>query len=317
MGALADPCGINGSDLISALRLSQQGPTILGHDPKANPISSTSPTSSTDTAEEYGQIEQLLLACLRTGDDLSAQVCLDRLSHRFGSSNERVMGLRGLYQEAIAKDNFALEKCLEEYDQILLESTVNVPIMKRRVALLQSLNRPSDAIASLVKLVDAVPTDAEAWCELADLYQFQGLCLQAIFSLEEALLIAPSAWNIHARLGELLYVCASSLDGDASRLAGKSVQHFCRSIELCDDYLRGFYGLALASSRMLENEYTDQGPTNLTLPPRRTVSQLKTFALQRLGEIVQARSVNDQHWASSRSELIAAKELLNRFERSQ
>lgn len=122
MGAPADPREVNGSDLISALRLSQQGPTILGHDPKVNPIS---PSSSTDTAEEYGQIEQLLLSCLRTGDDLSAQACLDRLSRRFGSSNERVMALRGLYQEAIAKDNFALEKCLEEYDQIL-ESTVNM-----------------------------------------------------------------------------------------------------------------------------------------------------------------------------------------------
>lgn len=50
--------------------------------------------------------------------------------------------------------------------------------------------------------------------------------------------------QIHARLGEVLYVCGSSPDGDA-RLAGKSVQHFCRSIELCDDYLRGFYGLIL------------------------------------------------------------------------
>lgn len=64
------------------------------------------------------------------------------------------------------------------------------------MALLRSLNRPSDAISALVKLVDAVPTDAEAWCELADLYQSQGLCLQAIFSLEEALLIAPNAWNV-------------------------------------------------------------------------------------------------------------------------
>lgn len=49
--------------------------------------------------------------------------------------------------------------------------------------------------------------------------------------------------KIHSRLGELLYTCAS--DGDAPRLLGRSVQHFSRSIELCDDYLRGFYGLIL------------------------------------------------------------------------
>lgn len=120
-----DPCEINGSDLISTLHLSQRAPVILGHDTtsKANAASSI---SSTDTAEEYGRIEQLLLACLRTGDDQSARTCLDRLSHRFGPSNERVMGLRGLYQEATAKDNETLEKCLEEYEKILSENPVNV-----------------------------------------------------------------------------------------------------------------------------------------------------------------------------------------------
>jgi tetratricopeptide (TPR) repeat protein len=70
------------------------------------------------------------------------------------------------------------------------------PILKRRVALLRSLNRSSDAISALIQLLDAIPTDAEAWCELADLYQSQGLSSQAIFSLEEALLIAPNSWNV-------------------------------------------------------------------------------------------------------------------------
>lgn len=46
--------------------------------------------------------------------------------------------------------------------------------------------------------------------------------------------------------------------------------------------------------------------------PKKTLERLKTFALLKLGEIVESRSVDDQHWASSRSELIAAKELLNR-----
>ncbi|KAJ5157572.1 uncharacterized protein N7482_008672 [Penicillium canariense] len=306
----------NGSDVISALRLSQRAPEILGHGPASNAYAASS-TSAPDTAEEYGRIEQLLLACLRTGDDQSAQACLDRLSHRFGPSNERVMGLRGLYQEAIAKDQLALEKCLVEYETILSENPVNVPIMKRRVALLRSLRRPFDAITALVQLLDAIPTDAEAWGELADLYQSQGLGSQAIFSLEEALLVAPNSWNIHARLGELLYVCSSSSDGDAARLAGKSVQHFCRSIELCDDYLRGFYGLILATSRMLDHKYAAESPSDPAVPSRKTIHHLQSFALGRLENIIQSRSVDDQHWASSRSDLIAAKELLNRFAQSK
>ncbi|KAJ5520637.1 hypothetical protein N7463_001090 [Penicillium fimorum] len=300
-GPVANIHEISGSDLISALHLAQQAPAILGQQSGSGTIS-----NSSDTADYYARLEQLMLACLRTGDDQSAHTCLNRLSLRFGPSNERIMGLRGLYEEATAKDQLALEKCLQEYDNTLSQSPVNVPILKRRAALLRSLKRPSDAISSLIQLLDAIPTDAEAWCELADLYQSQGLGSQAIFSLEEALLIAPNSWNIHSRLGELLYICAS--DGDASRLLGRSVQHFSRSIELCDDYLRGCYGLTLASTRMLDNDYA--GVSGQL--PKKTLERLKAFALLKLGEIVESRSVDDQHWASSRSELIAAKELLNR-----
>ena len=44
---------------------------------------------------------------------------------RFGATNERVMGLRGLYQEAVAKDDAALERVLQEYDKVLSEDSVN------------------------------------------------------------------------------------------------------------------------------------------------------------------------------------------------
>jgi len=58
------------------------------------------------------------------------------------------------------------------------------------------MSRPVDAIEAIIFLLEASPTDAEAWCELAELYQSQGMSPQAIFSLEEALLIAPNAWNV-------------------------------------------------------------------------------------------------------------------------
>lgn len=134
---------------------------------------------------------------------------------------------------------------------------------------MRSISRPADAITSLVQLVEATPTDAEAWCELSDLYKSQGMSSQAVFCLEEALLIAPNAWNvcdfkcsikpsgymltfifkkIHASLAELLYVCVSSQQtDDSSGFLERSMRHYCRSIELCNDYLRGFYGLVLVS----------------------------------------------------------------------
>ena len=122
--------------------------------------------------------------------------------------------------------------------------------MKRRAALLQSLGRPAEAINALVELLGSSPTDIEAWAELSDLYLDQGLLRQACFCLEEILLVAPNAWNIHARLGELLIL--SSITGDTELFLNDSIRRCCRSIELCDGFLRGFYGLKLSTDRLLK-----------------------------------------------------------------
>lgn len=89
------------------------------------------------------------------------------------------------------------------------------------------MSRPLDAISMLVEFLDAFPTDAEAWCELADLYQGQGLCSQAAFCLEEALLVFPNAWNVCVLP---IITCEKWLTTFvASRQTGRNIVYFsCR-----------------------------------------------------------------------------------------
>lgn len=48
---------------------------------------------------------------------------------------------------------------------------------------------------------------------------------------------------MQARLGEALLMAAIA-NGDAQqKYLTESLKRFCRSVELCDDYLRGYYGL--------------------------------------------------------------------------
>jgi tetratricopeptide (TPR) repeat protein len=130
------------------------------------------------------------------------------------------------------------------------------------------MGRLSDAASALVQLLDFSPTDAEAWSELSDIYLSQGLYPQAIYAMEEVLVLAPNAWNvwspthspapkpyanapvpqIHARLGELQYMAATApgvANGPYQQYMAEALKRFSRSIELCDDYLRGYYGLKL------------------------------------------------------------------------
>ena len=109
-----------------ALSLSQQAAEHLRK--HASTGTSTIPLpfiSTPESIEVWLTYEKLLLSCLRTGDDKAAHLCLERLTDRFGSTNERVMGLRGLYQEAVAKDEAALDRILKEYNKILREDPVN------------------------------------------------------------------------------------------------------------------------------------------------------------------------------------------------
>lgn len=110
-----------------ALKVSQLAPEILKSNPRVFP---TSPLGSLFAAPETGDVwtvyENLLLSCLRTGDDKAAQDCLERIVVRFGEKDERVMALSGLVQEAKATNNNDLEKILKEYEAILEANDANV-----------------------------------------------------------------------------------------------------------------------------------------------------------------------------------------------
>lgn len=111
----------------TALYLSQRAPSILENSPGAISTSILqSVFSASETPELWTIYENLLLSCLRTGDDESAHLCLGRLVNRFGVDNERVMALKGLLKEATASDNAALDLILQEYEQILQGNPTNV-----------------------------------------------------------------------------------------------------------------------------------------------------------------------------------------------
>lgn len=117
---------IHSSDLLATLQYSQQAPILLGRQSNSKMAPLSLITSAPAQPEEYATIERLFFTCLQTGDDKSALICLDKLTQFFGPSNERIMGLHGLYEEAIAGDNLSLEKCLQEYDDILQQNPVNL-----------------------------------------------------------------------------------------------------------------------------------------------------------------------------------------------
>jgi hypothetical protein len=111
----------------TALQLSQQASKIIKEAPGAVSTSVLqSLFSASETPELWIIYENLLLSCLRTGDEEAAHQCLGRLINRFGDENERIMAFVGLLKEADAQDDATLEVVLKEYQAILEKTPTNI-----------------------------------------------------------------------------------------------------------------------------------------------------------------------------------------------
>ncbi len=114
------------SDQSSTLQLSQRALPLLSTAAPAGHFFPLTLLEKAETPATWIDYERLFQACLKAGDDKSAHLCLERLTTRFGASDNRVMGLRGMYREALATSTEDLEKALQSYEKILRADPMNV-----------------------------------------------------------------------------------------------------------------------------------------------------------------------------------------------
>jgi hypothetical protein len=131
-------------------------------------------------------------------------------------------------------------------------------------------------------------------------------------------------------------MAGTATEPGSDRYLAESLRRFCRSIELCDDYLRGYYGLKLVSgptdksllmlclpyasqtsSRLLKKlpqaSRQSKLDSGLPSPDIKIVERLNETATAKLSEIVRRSAGGESGWEGyDKAEVIAARELLNR-----
>lgn len=60
------------------------------------------------------------------------------------------------------------------------------------------MGKTAESIAALNTLLEFNTTDSEAWAELADMYMDEGLYAQAIYAMEEVVVLQPNSWTVGA-----------------------------------------------------------------------------------------------------------------------
>ncbi|RUP52029.1 hypothetical protein BC936DRAFT_143205 [Jimgerdemannia flammicorona] len=218
--------------------------------------------------EVWPVYEQIIIAALDVGDFQLADTCLTALEKRFTRST-RVQRLLGMRYEAEGK----LDQAAKIYEEILDVDETNVPAAKRQIAILNTRGETHEAIAALTRYLDTSYNDPESWLELCSLYLSQRMYQQAAFCMEEVLLLQGSNHVWHLKYAEILYTMAEH------KLA---LKEFCRVIELCEDHVRGLYGVQLCTSQLLKTA------------PTVDLSDLNALATERILAVYSARGAPDE-----------------------
>lgn len=114
------------------------------------------------------------------------------------------------------------------------------PIIKRKATFLRSLDRTKEAVSVLVAYLDVYYSDADAWAELAEIYSSCYEYAKAAFCCAEVVLLKPEEHISHVCYADALLAQATA--EDSVTLLYVALREYLRSIELCDDYIRGFCG---------------------------------------------------------------------------
>lgn len=181
--------------------------------------------------------EQVCIAALDFCRLDLAEECIKALRKQFPNST-RVYRLTGMLYEA--DQNY--EGAQQIYDRVLEDDPANLPIRKRKIAILKAQNLFIETITEMNKYLADFMGDQDAWMELSDLYIGQCDYPKAAFCLEELILQQPHNHLFHQRYAEVHYTIGTQDSIEKAR------KYFAMALKLDPSNTRALYGLFLSSS---------------------------------------------------------------------
>ncbi|XP_037085176.1 ER membrane protein complex subunit 2-like isoform X2 [Pollicipes pollicipes] len=188
--------------------------------------------------EKWMVLEQVAVAALDMHKMTVAEDCLMMLAKRFPGS-QRVRKLKALRLEALER----YDDANDIYDAILRKDETNTVVRKRKIAVLKSLGKTTEAIKELVEYLKKFMSDTEGWMELADLYVSEQDYSKAAYCMEELLLHNPHNHLYFQKYADIKYTQGGFDNVEVAR------SYYSRAVKLSSAAnLRALYGLMLCCS---------------------------------------------------------------------
>lgn len=171
-------------------------------------------------SEKWLVVEQLAIASIHAGNASVAKQCIDKLQLEFGTQSIRVRQLTGMMAEMKGDQNAALAT----YNSILSESddcNQTAFASKRKIALQIASGSTSAAVDALVEYLTIMSTDTEAWECLCNCYRQTLNWEQALFCLEELIMLRPQSAQYYLAYADTLLASMSTWTADGVQMAAK------------------------------------------------------------------------------------------------
>ena len=238
------------------------------------------------SGEVWSVYEQVIMAALQMGDVSTARGYYEKLHARFNGAgadgeSSRVKKIAAMISEAegVMKGEGDTKSAgaLKTYNELLEKNAANLPVLKRKAALLRATGQTAAAVDALHDVLKLYASDVQTWGELAELHLELGDLDAAAFCLEELVLLNPLCVAYHTRLAEVFFS-----QGSTEALT-KARKHFSISLNTQSANLnkRALYGLVETCRRLQDlASWGDDGAQNKAVTER-----MLDWALVKLHEL--------------------------------
>lgn len=207
-------------------------------------------------AQYLSLMEMLFYLAIYLCQDVEAQVLYNTFRDRFGENSPRLYGMKCALLQVNEGDSAAIEFIVQLIKQRLEFDTDSISyllLQKKFISIKAKDHDREWTIRQLLNLIESFPIDPEIWWFAAENYYELGQFERAAYCLEEVIQMTPFNYVAFAKLSEVLYYKSIRADKPAAKAKvtlQNALNNALRSVELSENYLKGWSLVALTSSKL-------------------------------------------------------------------
>lgn len=209
--------------------------------------------------------------------DVEAEVIYKRFRDRFGEDAPSLYVMKSTLIQINEGDQAAvdyIEKLIKDLLEFDTDTLSYLLLQKRLISIKGRAHDGQWVLKEVCNLIEKFPLDPELYWYAGELYAEFGQFDRAAFCYEEVLLIMPFNYVAFGQLAESLYYKAikSEKSGKSRDTLQKSLENALRSVELSENYLKGWSFVATVADKLNDKK------------------ELKKLAFRKINEIARSSS---------------------------